>query len=739
MFGAAAESELLGLALWQPPLSPEHQGDGRTSRDRALEDLRMHLQTRERVNSGRWRFRRLDGREFDAEFAVIALEFEQPARFCAVLQDVTAQRETEDALRAAKTAAEDSSRAKSAFPANMSHELRTPMNAILGMTHLALDEAMPVRPRGYVEKAHRAARHLLTLVDDVLDMSKIEAGQLELESVDFDVDAVIDKMVDVLGLRAEEKHLELLFRAAPDLPRRLVGDPTQLRQVLVNLGGNAIKFTERGEVTVGLEVAGRHDDTIELHGWVRDTGVGMSAAERERIFQPFVQADVSTTRRFGGSGLGLAICRQLVERMGGRLWVDSTPGQGSTFHFTARFGRSRFAEAPPQAPAIRGRRALLVDDNAAAREVLGAMLESFGVGVEALDSGERAIERVQQSPPGTFAWILLDWKMPGLDGVACALRLLEHADPLKRPWILLVTAFGRDEALAAAGDLPLAGLLQKPVTPSALHDRLAETAAAAGTARPAPARRERPAAAPLQPRAGVAGLRVLVVEDNALNQELARELLVRAGAQVVVAEHGAQALQRVRDSGPFDIVLMDCQMPVMDGYEATRRLRDLPAAATLPIVAMTASALAEDRERAFASGMNGQLTKPLDTERLLEAIATHAGRAAAATAPIDTDAALARCLGQHDLYWRMLQGFRQTQSGFVAGYRHAIGDGRPEDAARALHDLTGLAGTIGATTLQRAAQALRAAPEAQRAAAFAALEQELGRVLGRLEELLRPA
>ena len=764
LFGATETSQLLKRIPWFAPLSPEWQADGRPSRERALELMNMHTQSGARVQSCEWRFCRLDGTPFDCDVAVIALDWDGSPRFCAVVQDITERKQAEAATRDARLAAEAASQTKSSFLANMSHELRTPMNAIIGMTHLALDDGMPPRQRDYIEKAHASAQSLLQILNDILDVSKIEAGHLQLERIEFNVESVVSDMADVLGLKAEEKGLELLFEPAPNLPRRLVGDPMRLRQVLVNLGGNAIKFTDRGEVTIGLKVAAEDADGIELQGWVRDTGLGMTQDEQTRLFQPFMQADNSTTRRFGGTGLGLVICKQLVERMGGKLWVDSEPGRGSTFHFKARFGRAD-AETQMAAPArawtadeLRGKRALLVDDNAAARDVLGAMLEALGLSVERAASGAQGLELIARSP-AAFTWILLDWKMPGMDGVACARQILKQ-HPSLRPCILLVTAFARDEALRASAGLPLAGVLQKPVTPSTLHECLLR--ARTNGAQPAPAKAAAPPTLPLKhgARERLKGARILVVEDHPLNRELACELLRRAGMQVVVAENGEEALTQLAQSGPFDGVLMDCQMPVMDGYAATRALRANTEWRQLPVIAMTASALAEDRDRAFASGMNAHITKPIDVELMLQTMADWidarknarfadipaaavpgpAAPAVAAEASIDTADGLARCIGKLSLYQRVLRGFRDAETSFAADAQSALAEARWDDALRRTHDLKGLSGTIGAHGLHRLSAALHAALVARdRTAAGAAMTlacAELAVVLREIETLL---
>ena len=756
MFGTSDPQLLLGRFPWSPGISPDVQADGQPSQARALGDLREHTRTGQRVRRFEWRFCRVDGRVFDAEVHIIALEWAGTPEFCAVLEDITERKQMQAETERARAAAESASQTKSSFLANMSHELRTPMNAIIGMTHLALEDGLPEKQRDYIEKAHGSACSLLQILNDILDVSKIEAGQMALERIDFELESVVGEMADVLGLRADKKGIELLFSAAPDMPRRLIGDPTRLRQVLVNLGSNAIKFTERGEVTVGMDVTALNTDSVEVHGWVRDTGVGLSEDEIARLFQPFVQADSSTTRRYGGTGLGLVISRQLVERMGGRLWVESAPGVGSTFHFSARFGRSA-----PRAPArawmageLRGRRALLVDDSTAALDVLGSMLETLGVAADGATSGAQALAMIRSSAQD-YSWFLIDWKMPGMDGIECARRIIE-AHPQPQPCILLVTGFARDDALRAAAGLPLAGVLHKPVTPSSLHDCLVQ---ALRTEAPAPVGTRRsiePAPLSQAVRQRLAGARVLLAEDHPLNQQLACELLRRAGIEVVVARDGREALEKLESEGPFDGVLMDCQMPVMDGYTATRELRLRPKWRRLPVIAMTASALAEDRDRALASGMNAHITKPIHVESMLRTLAqwiSGPDAAAADHAPdsphrpdadadtaIDTAAGLAFCVGNAELYRRLIEGFRHTEAGFVADVVAAVGEQRWGDALRRAHDMKGLAGTLGARPLLAAVQALHVELAAERAAPRGAeIERvgiELDRVLGEIDRIV---
>ena len=706
LFRGDSEQSLLGLMPSRPPLSPP--GAISAAAELTLDRIRQTGQ----AETLEWRHTRLDGEAFDAEVVLIPFVHNGRQQYCGIVQDITARKQTEHALRSAQQAAEAATLAKTHFLANMSHEIRTPMNAIMGMSHLALLDELPPKARNYVEKVHRSAGNLLQILNDVLDVSKIESGKLDMEDTEFQLETVITHMADVLGVRAEEKGMELLFTAPPDIPTALVGDPTRLGQVLINLGTNAIKFTDRGEVIIGCEVRSGSATHVMLHFWVRDSGIGMTPEQLSRLFQPFSQGDNSTTRQYGGTGLGLAISRQLVAMMGGEIWVDSEVGEGSTFHFTATFGlQSQPASRRALlASELEGKRLLLVDDNAAAREVLGDMTRRMGLAVEVADSGEQALDRMRLAmAEGRPHQILLsDWKMPGMDGIAFARHALSMP-PEQRPCVLLVTAFARDEALKAAEGIGLAGVLNKPVTPSTLLDTLSRVL---GHSTPTDASEPKTQAMLKQAQRQLSGARVLLVEDQPLNQELACDLLERAGLSVVTAANGQECLEKLSNEGPFDGVLMDCQMPVMDGYTATERIRARPEWQSLPVIAMTASAMAADRERVLQCGMNDHITKPLDLDRMFgimarwitparpvptEASALVQPSTGLQLASLDTTDGLNRCMGNLDLYRRLLKGFARTQRQFAE--QMAAAGGHTDSEVALVHNLKGLAGNIGARTL----------------------------------------
>lgn len=650
-------------------------------------------------------------------------------------------------VKQAKAKAEEATQMKSMFLANMSHEIRTPMNAIIGLSYLALKTPLSTKQRDYLSKVHNAGTSLLAIINDILDFSKIEAGKLDLEETDFKLDDVINSVTTVTGQKAHEKGLEFLAEVPGSVPQFLRGDPLRLGQILTNLVNNAVKFTERGEIRVKAELLERTGNKCELRFSVRDSGLGMTPEQAAKLFQPFTQADMSTTRKHGGTGLGLTICRRLVELMGGQIWLESKPGEGSTFSFTVWLGigvQKGSGKIIPEK--LRELRVLVVDDNLAACEIIQESLKDIVSRIDTVASGPTAIGAIKQSASKQpYDLVFMDWRMPGMDGLQAA-RLIKSDESIQQqPAIVLVTAFGREEVREEAEQLHLDGFLLKPVTKSMLVDVMANIFAVPGEDT-ASATQEAEHTFQLQ------GLRALLVEDNEINQQIASELLEGVGANIVVANHGREGVDKLFTAGPgaFDLVLMDLQMPEMDGFQATAKIRSDNRFTQMPIIAMTAHATTDERERCLAAGMNDHVSKPIDPTLLYETLSryytrstnsqqnvptsappsTKQGEVVPSVGGLDTKDGLARVGGNQKLYLKLLRQFVAQQSDAPKQITDALAANDPATAERIAHTVKGVAGNLGAREVQQAAAIV------EKAISSRADSKTLEDVKGRLSEVL---
>jgi two-component system sensor histidine kinase/response regulator len=687
-----------------------------------------------------------------------------------VVQDITAFKQLETDLRLAVQKSDDATKAKSAFLANMSHEIRTPMNAIIGLSYLALKTPLNHKQRDYVSKVHNAGTSLLSIINDILDFSKIEADKLDIETIDFQLDEVISTVTTLTAQKAHDKGLEFLIHVAPTIPEQLLGDPLRLGQILTNFVNNAIKFTERGEIGLNIDLLERPGERVQLKFSVRDTGIGMTREQAAKLFQPFSQADMSTTRKHGGTGLGLSISRKLAELMGGRIWLESEPGVGSTFNFTIWLGVGSAGSGKIIPENLSSLRVLVVDDNAAAREILQQPLSAVASRVDTVASGKEALAAIKEKDPAEpYDIVFMDWRMPGMDGLETSRHIQSNETLQHQPAIVLVTAFGREEVREEAERLQLDGFLVKPVTKSMIVDTLVNVFAHEGEAASVTTEGEQ--------ATRLRGARILLTEDNDINQQIAIELLEGTGAMVKVANNGREAVD-ILSNGPqpplFDVVLMDLQMPEMDGYQATAKLRSDARFAALPIIAMTAHATIEERQRCLASGMNDHISKPIDPSALFETVARYYRPAPGTSASVPAMAktsdpvvktagipvvesradnmeiptveglnsveGLLRVAGNRKLYLKLLRQFSEQQSDAPGQITELLKAGDRPAAERKAHTVKGVAGNLGVKTVQLAAGELeKAIHDGADAARLESLRQQFATVLTPFVDRLRAA